>query len=54
MQHRETASKARIAYNYIRDNPEWDKEYGPTIGIYGLAFTFVAETGARRTEVDSA
>ena len=53
MQNRENASKARIAHSYIRDGAEWDEEYRPTIDNYGTVFTFVAETGARRTETES-
>jgi len=54
MQSKKTASKARIAFNYIRDGPEWDEEYRPAIDNHGIVFTFVAETGARRTEAESA
>jgi hypothetical protein len=53
MQYRKNVSKARIVHNYIRDGPGWDEEYHPTIDNFGTVFTFVAETGARRTEVES-
>jgi hypothetical protein len=54
MQNRKTASNARIAHNYIWDPPGRGEEYRPTIDNYGIVFTFVAETGARQTEVESA